>query len=78
MSTRSNNPANDCRIVVQQRTHENDLTGYIRKNDSEDDWVELVLLLEFEKAHKCITVPLGINKKVWEDPRNKEGEVLHD
>nr|MBP9778392.1 hypothetical protein [Rickettsiaceae bacterium] len=41
MSTRSNNPANDCRIVVQQRTHENDLTGYIRKNDSDSDWVEL-------------------------------------
>jgi len=78
MSTRSNNPANDCRIVVQQRTHENDLTGYIRKNDSEGDWVELVLPLEFEESRRCITVPLGIDKKVWEDPRNKEGEVLND
>ena len=25
MFTRSNNPANNCRIVVQQRTHENNL-----------------------------------------------------
>lgn len=76
MSTRSNNPANDCRIVVQQRTHENDLTGYIRKNDSEEDWVELVLPLEFEENRKCITVPLGIDQVIWEDPRSKEGEVL--
>jgi predicted phage terminase large subunit-like protein len=76
MSTRSNNPANDCRIVVQQRTHENDLTGYIRKNDSEGDWVELVLPLEFEEKRKCITVPLGIDQVIWEDPRNKEGELL--
>jgi predicted phage terminase large subunit-like protein len=76
MSTRSNNPARDCRIVVQQRTHENDLTGYIRKNDTEDDWVELVLPLEFEKSRKCITVPLGMNKDIWEDPRTKEGELL--
>jgi predicted phage terminase large subunit-like protein len=78
MSTRSNNPANDCRIVVQQRTHENDLTGYIRKNDSEGDWVELVLPLEFEEKRKCITVPLGIDQVIWEDPRNKEGEVIND
>ena len=76
MSTRSNNPANDCRIVVQQRTHQNDLTGYIRKNDSEEDWVELVLPLEFEEARKCITVPLGIDQVIWEDPRSFEGEVL--
>jgi predicted phage terminase large subunit-like protein len=78
MSTRSNNPANDCRIVVQQRTHESDLTGYIRKNDSEDDWVELVLPLEFEGSRRCITVPLGIDRVIWEDPRSFEGEVLND
>jgi len=78
MSTRSNNPANDCRIVVQQRTHESDLTGYIRKNDSEEDWVELVLPLEFEESRRCITVPLGIDRVIWEDPRSFEGEVLND
>ena len=77
MSTRSNNPANDCRIVVQQRTHENDLTGYIRKNDSGEDWVELVLPLEFEESRRCITVPLGIDRVIWEDPRSFEGEVLN-
>jgi predicted phage terminase large subunit-like protein len=76
MSTRSNNPANDCRIVVQQRTHENDLTGYIRKNDKDEEWVELVLPMEFETKRKCLTVPLGTNKKDWSDPRTKEGELL--
>ena len=76
MSTRSNNPANDCIIVVQQRTHENDLTGFIRKNDLDEDWVELILPMEFEAKFKCFTTHLGSNKEIWRDPRTTEGELL--
>ena len=77
MSSRSNNPENDCHIMVQQRIGENDLTGYIKKNDLEKDWVELVLPMEYEESRKCKTVPLRyINNKTWEDWRTKEGELL--
>lgn len=76
ISTRSNNPKEDCKIVVQQRTHEQDLTGYIRKNDINEDWTELILPLEFETNRRCCTVPLGINIANWHDPRSKEGELL--
>jgi hypothetical protein len=36
------------------------------------------LPLEFEESRRCITVPLGMDQVIWEDPRSKEGEVLSD
>lgn len=64
------------RLVVQQRTHEKDVTGnIIAKNDSR--WIHLCLPMEYEVNRQCITVPLRSTKgKLWKDPRKKEGELL--
>lgn len=64
------------RLVVQQRTHEKDVTGNIlSKYDSR--WIHLCLPMEFEKSRQCITIPLRSTKgKPWKDPRKKEGELL--
>lgn len=76
-STRLNNPLHDVRIVVQQRIHEKDMTGHILANDSESEWVKLIIPMEFEEKRKAKTVILpSTNGQIWEDPREKEGELL--
>jgi len=62
-------------ILVQQRVHYMDVSGYLEKNDS--GWVKLCLPMEYEPSRKCKTVPLpSTNGKPWEDPRTKVGELL--
>ena len=73
-STRLNDPKKDVKIVVQQRIHEKDITGHILENDSNKDWVTLILPMEFEIKRKCQTFVDG--KLFWEDPRTIEGELL--
>jgi predicted phage terminase large subunit-like protein len=64
-------------IVVQQRTHEGDISGFIINNDVENNWVKLILPMEFELSRKSKTVVLpSTNGKIWEDWRTKEGELL--
>lgn len=64
------------RLVVQQRTHEMDVTGNILAKD-DSRWIHLRLPMEFERADRCMTVPLrSTNGKRWQDPRKKEGELL--
>lgn len=78
-STRLNNPKEDIRIVVQQRIHETDVTGHIIAGDVNDDWVKLILPMEYEENRKCRTIILpSTNGKVWEDPRTKEGQLLSE
>lgn len=68
-STRLNNPKEDVRIIVQQRTHEKDISGYVMASDINNEWTKLILPMEFEQSRKCITILGG-------DPRDKEGELL--
>jgi predicted phage terminase large subunit-like protein len=76
-STRLNDKKNDCRIVVQQRIHERDITGFILSHDDLNEWTKLILPMEFEKKRKASTIILPTtNGKIWEDPRKKEGELL--
>lgn len=76
MPTRLNDFKTGRRIVIQQRVHESDLTGHIRKNEDKD-WVWLILPMEFETNRRCVTVALPSTKgKKWHDPRTKEGELL--
>jgi predicted phage terminase large subunit-like protein len=78
-STRLNNPKNDVRIVVQQRIHEKDLSGHIIASDINNEWVKLIIPMEFEEKRKAKTVILpSTNGKIWEDPRTKDGELLSD
>ena len=55
-------------IVVQQRLHEEDVTGVCLSRNL--GYVHLMLPAEFEPERKCIT-DIG-----FEDPRTEEGEVL--
>lgn len=64
------------RLVVQQRTHEMDVTGNILAKD-DSRWVHLCLPMEYEEGRKSSTIVLrSSNNKIWEDPRTKEGELL--
>lgn len=70
MSTRGNNPKTVAKVVVQQRTHEQDLSGHLVEQGG---YVHLMLPMRFEVDRKCITF---FNGKTWQDPRTKEGELL--
>jgi predicted phage terminase large subunit-like protein len=76
-STRMNNPKRDCRIIMQQRIHEKDITGHVISNDIDGMYTKLILPLEYESSRKCKTIILPSTKgKIWEDPRKLEGELL--
>jgi phage terminase large subunit-like protein len=76
-STRLNNAKEDIKIIVQQRIHEQDLSGYILAQESEEPWVQLILPNEFEESRRSRTIVLPLtNGKVWQDPRKKEGDLL--
>jgi phage terminase large subunit-like protein len=64
------------RLVMQQRTHEKDLSGHIlAKNDP--SWVHLFLPMEYIPSMKSRTIPLRMsNNQVWQDKRTKENELL--
>lgn len=67
-STRMNNPKDDAIIVVHQRLHQQDLTGYILAE--EYGWEHLVLPMRFDPALRK-TTSLG-----FEDPRTHKGELM--
>lgn len=76
-STRLNQTSTGCRVVVQQRLHEDEVSGHVMSNDVNKDWVCLILPMEYEESRKCRTIILPSTKgKVWEDPRTKDGELL--
>jgi predicted phage terminase large subunit-like protein len=63
-------------VNIQQRVDERDVSGYIMSNEA-DNFVLLVLPMEYEVDRKCVTVPLkSTGGKKWEDPRTVEGELL--
>ena len=43
MSTRMNDKKNDCMVVVQQRIHEKDVSGFILANDEDNEWTKPIL-----------------------------------
>lgn len=76
-STRLNDPKNDVQIIIQQRLHEDDMTGHIINNDANNEWTKLIIPMEYEERRKAKTIILpSTNGKVWEDPREEEGELL--
>jgi len=76
-STRMNDPKNDVIIVVQQRLHQEDISGHILDNDENKEWVKLILPMEYEKKNHTKTIILPTTgDKVWEDPRFEEGQLL--
>lgn len=85
MPTRRNDPRTSRRVLVMQRLHEEDLSGYVIGREG---WVHLCLPARFEVDRRCvIDVPYNDGgghaeeqPKVWhfEDPRTNEGELLHE
>lgn len=68
LPTRLNNPDSSAIVVVMQRLHEADVSGFILENDF--GYEHLCLPMEFEVGRRCTT---GIG---WTDPRTEEGELL--
>ncbi len=63
-------------IVLQQRVHENDLTGYLLAKEM-PGLTHLFLPMEYESFRSCKTIPIKSTKKqAWEDPRTEDGELL--
>lgn len=69
MSSRLNNPVTGAKVVIMQRLHEEDLSGHILDQASED-WVHLMLPMRHDTTRVCVT-DLG-----FEDPRQEDGELL--
>lgn len=69
MSTRLNDPVSGAKVVIMQRLHEDDLSGYILDKSGED-WSHLCIPMEFDGAWRA---PTAIG---WTDPRAETGEVL--
>jgi predicted phage terminase large subunit-like protein len=70
ISSRLSNPKTGCRIIIAQRGHGGDLTGYILDNDKEKTYVHLRLPAEFESKYRCVT------RLPWADPRIEEGQLI--
>lgn len=68
LPTRLNNPSTSAIIVVMQRLHEMDPSGYILANDL--GYEHLCIPMEFEPGRNK---PTSIG---WKDPRTKDGELL--
>jgi hypothetical protein len=67
MATRLNDLATGHKVVIQQRLHEEDLTGHLLTSH---DYELLVLPAEFDPDRRCST-SIG-----WADPRQGAGELL--
>ncbi|NUN47679.1 MAG: phage terminase large subunit [Candidatus Brocadiae bacterium] len=65
-STRANDPRTAVRVLVMQRVHESDLAGHLLRQGG---WE--LLRLPAERDEKRCRTSIG-----WEDPREKEGELL--
>lgn len=68
MTTRGNNPASVRKVIVMQRVHEGDLSGYLLAQGGYD---HLCLPMEYEEVEKKYVTKIG-----WSDPRTKAGELL--
>jgi predicted phage terminase large subunit-like protein len=81
-SNRVNDERSAVRVMIQQRTHERDLTGMIFDKGNPDaegaDWEHLVIpmLREIGKKCKACGKVHAASFIGWDDPRKKEGDVL--
>lgn len=73
--TRLNDQKTSIMIVVGQRVHDQDLSGYILSGETGEHWVHLNLATEYEPEDKCVT-HLADGTFFWEDWREVEGDLL--
>lgn len=68
LSTRGD-PRTVRKCIIMQRLHEDDLVGYILKEEKHEGWVHLRLPMRYEASNPCETA--------WgRDPRTVEGELF--
>lgn len=82
MRSRLNDPTTGQKVLIGQRSHDNDLFGHVLSTEPER-WVHLMLPTEFDKSRKCITYlnprgiePVKTETPFFEDKRTKTGELL--
>jgi predicted phage terminase large subunit-like protein len=76
-SIRLNDPKTGALIAVQQRIDELDLSAHIMESDINKEWTYLILPMEFESSRRAKTIILpSTNGKIWQDPREKDGDLL--
>lgn len=68
LPTRLNDPKKSAIIIIMQRLHENDVSGYILAREL--GYEHLCLPMEYEPDRHC-TTSIG-----WTDPRKEDGELL--
>lgn len=66
--TRLNSPEHSSIVVIQQRTHEEDISGIILSNDL--GYEHLCIPMKFDTARTRLYSSIG-----WVDPRTEEGEL---
>lgn len=72
MSTRANDPKRMRRVIIMQRLHDRDLTGYILEKMREEDYTQyevLCLPMEYEPNRCMLTTG-------WTDPRSEPGQLM--
>ncbi len=78
--TRLNDPEKSAIIVIQQRTHEEDVSGIIIANDL--GYEHLMIPMEYDPPRHCVTAlerdEEGVAVRGWQDPRGLDdnGDVL--
>lgn len=69
LPTRVTDPIKSAIVVIMQRVHEEDVSGYILKNDL--GYEHLMLPMKYESGYPSIPTCIGFT-----DPRTEEGELL--
>lgn len=69
-STRMNDPKNYREILIQQRTHTQDVTGHVLSKQP-DQWVWLRIPMEYNPEKPCRT-------PIWCDPRQTKNDLLDE
>jgi predicted phage terminase large subunit-like protein len=76
LPTRLNKASESVQVVIMQRLHEHDVTGVIL-SDLIDDWVHLMIPMEFESKHRCFTtIPSSFGEPSKRTRVMEEGEPL--
>ncbi|MBS1832751.1 MAG: phage terminase large subunit [Acidobacteria bacterium] len=83
MATRLNDPKNDVAVIVQQRLHQQDLSGWCLENQP-GRWEHVVFPMEYERTRAVYMSGLVVEKPTselptligWTDPRTVEGELI--
>lgn len=70
ISNRLNDPKKGAIVLIQQRLHQDDLTGHILASENRDRWEHLVLTAEYEG------VRFTSKNIAFADPRKELGELL--